>query len=75
MADFKIGDKVKVTGSTMNGVTGEITAKSVRPKETIGRIVIRREHDSEMDTSLWQVKLDKTGKLQTFPDTELEKIG
>ena len=75
MADLKIGDKVKVTGPFMNGATGEITAKSVRPKESIGKIAIRREHDPEMDASLWQVKLDTTGKLQTFPDAELEKIG
>jgi len=74
MSDFKVGDKVKVTGTTMNGSTGKITSKSVRPKESTGKMIIRREHDPEKDPSFWQVKLDKTGKLQTFTEVELQKI-
>ncbi len=70
MADFEIGDKVKVTGSSMNGVTGVITTKSIRPVQITGKIATGRGDDTQ-----WQIKLDATGTLRTFPPDELEKIG
>jgi len=75
IANFQIGDKVKVTGPTMNALTGEITARGIRPKGSVGKAAHHREYDTEMDSHVWQVKLDTTGKLQTFPEDELEKIG
>ena len=75
IANFQIGDRVKVTGLTKQGETGVITAKSIRPKEVPGKVAINREYTSELSWYLWQVKLDTTGKLQTFPEDELEKIG
>jgi len=74
IAYFEMGDRVKVTGLTKNGETGKITAKSIRPKEVPGKVAIGREYASELNWYLWQVKLDKSGKLQTFPETELQKI-
>ncbi|MFC1977871.1 hypothetical protein ACFLWS_06390 [Chloroflexota bacterium] len=38
------------------------------------RRAMSRAYDPEADWQLWQVKLDTTGKLQTFPQDELEKI-
>ncbi len=70
MADLGIGDKVKVIGSIMNGVTGVIKAKSIRPVQTTGKIAIGRGNDTQ-----WQIKLDTKGTLRTFPPDELEKIG
>ena len=70
MADLGIGDKVKVIGSTMNGVTGVIKAKSIRPVQTTGKIATGGSNDTQ-----WQVKLDAAGTLRTFTPDELEKIG
>ncbi len=70
MDDLEIGDKVKVIGSAMNGVTGVIKAKSVRPVQTTAKIAVARSNDTQ-----WQVKLDAAGTLRTFPPDELEKIG
>jgi len=62
-------------GLTKNGETGEITAKSIRPKEVPGKVAINREYTPELSWYLWQVKLDRTGNLQTFTEAELQKIG
>jgi len=58
----------------MNGLTGEITSKSVRSKDIPSQVVINGEYTPELSWVYWQVKLDKTGKLQTFTEVELQKI-
>ena len=74
MANFKIGDKVRVIVDEDVDKTGVIVAKGKFPV-TIGREVsISGEPREGMQIFHWKVKLDATGEEKEFPDDKLEKI-
>ena len=78
MADFKIGDKVRVIGLVEDDRTGEIIAKGDPFEVKLGQVVrgkeLGEESEPEMRIYWWVVRLDEMGEEQLLPSDRLEKI-
>jgi len=74
MANFKVGDKVRIIINGDMGKTGVIVAKGISPVTIIREVSTRGEPREEMKIFWWKVKLDVTGEEKEFPNDKLEKI-
>ena len=76
MADFKIGDRVKVKA---DDEIGTIVAKGIQSRDRAEDVIVGKELKSEPSICFWEVRLDRKdpdGKdiVKYFADEELEKL-
>jgi len=62
MADFKIGDKVRIAFGEDVDKTGVIVGKGLLSPITGGYVSVSEEPKADMKIPLWKVKLDNTGE-------------
>ena len=74
MANFKIGDRVKVIGLVDEDKTGIIVAKGDMPTVELGKVVPGKELKPEMQITWWKVKVDGISEEKNYPDDRLEKL-
>jgi len=72
MANFKIGDKVRIIILEDEDITGIIVAKGDIP--SVKERVLYPKVNSAGETSWWKVKLDGTGEEKDFPDDKIKNI-
>ncbi len=72
MANFKIGDRIKITIYEDTGKTGIIVDKADEPYRDVIRSV--RQPKDKIVRYWWKVKLDETGETKDFPDNILVRF-
>jgi len=74
MADFKIGDRVRVIGLNEEDRVGEIVADGDPPSSVKVEDLVARKEVEEVSVRWWKVRLDETGEEEDIPDDRLEKL-
>ena len=74
MKDLKIGDKVKINGNNKPDRFGVIVAKSPVQAKGVCKVIPGEGCEPENPLCWWEVKLNKTDKIENCPDDLLEKI-
>ena len=73
MADFKIGDRVRVIGLNADDRVGKIVAEGDLPPVKVEDVVSGKEL-KEVSVRWWKIRLDGTGEEKDIPDDRLEKL-
>ena len=74
MANFKIGDRVKIIILEDEDKTGIIVAKGDMPNAKQYKLEPGKPPEEERQILWWKVKLDGTGEEKDFPDDKLVLI-
>jgi len=74
MANFKIGDRVKIIILEDEDKTGIIVAKGDMPNAKLYKLEQGKPPEEERQILWWKVKLDGTVEEKDFPDDKLVLI-